>query len=279
MSLIGHLVGVMMPRRDGFTLTELMVGMSMGLILIVGFVSVWMVLSKSSHQEIRRYELLQDYVEAVSYLWQNLGDAIFDPLCPHPEWLDLPEPKLQVHRSMLPLNVGTKKMVAAQTQFPDWGTTNIKSLSGFDVLELTHLTPLQVSDDIIINDQTLRGAREGDLIATDCRHVVAGRYRREGQGAVYVLPETVHQVQRTLDADRYIQYYKVNHDLYYVTYESGQYQLVHNFLDGANHMRFYGIEGLVLGQMLDRTLLDVTLYVRGDTEPRRKSLSIRLLNL
>ncbi|KZS23707.1 hypothetical protein BMY_1576 [Wohlfahrtiimonas chitiniclastica] len=44
-------------------------------------------------------------------------------------------------------------------------------------------------------------------------------------------------------------------------------------------MRFYGIEGLVLGQMLDRTLLDVTLYVRGDTEPRRKSLSIRLLNL
>ncbi|WP_233491621.1 PilW family protein [Wohlfahrtiimonas sp. G9077] len=279
MRLIAHLASIM--RRDqGFTLTELMVGMSMGLILIVGFVSVWMVLSQSSHQEMRRYERLQDYVEAASYLRQNLGDAIFDPLCPHPEWLDLPTPKVQLHRSMLPLDVGTKKMVSANTQFRDWPLdANIKSLAGFDALELTHLTPLMVEHGVVINDQTLRGTREGVLLATDCRHVVTGRYRREGQGAVYVLPDTMHQIQRTFDAERYIQYYKVNHDLYYVIYENGQYQLVHNFLDGANHMRFYGIEGLVLHALQASQLLEMTLYIQGDLAAEPKDLSIRLLNL
>lgn len=269
-----------MRRNAGFTLTELMVGMSIGLILMTGFVAMWMSLSRNSYQEIRRYELLQDYVEAASYLRQNLGDAIFEPLCPHPEWLDLPQPKLKIHHSSLKPAIGTKKMVAANTQFADWSVgTNIKSIAGFDVLEVTHLTPLIVDNDVIINDQTLRGMREGELIATDCRNVVSGRYRREGQGAVYILPEVVHQIQRTLDPNRYIQYYKVNHDLYYVTYESGQHQLVQNFLDGANHMRFYGIEGLVLDEMADRQLLALTLYVRGDPDTTLKSLTIRLLNL
>lgn len=288
-----------MKRLKGFTLIELMVAMSIGLSLLTALMTFWLALSKNSHKEILKLELSQDYLEIVSYLRPAIGRAIFQPHCMNPEWVQYKaiehehpmvpfvsrNGRMMIHQSKDNLGLAhTIVMQDAALQYPELilNDYKLRTLVGSDLIELVTLTPLSVEEGIIQNADELKGNASGYIYATDCRQYVLGRYHKSGLNQYRILDKTQQGIMNHLSQNTYVQYYKVSRSFIYMSYEQNRHYLIHNFLDGSNHMRFPNIQGMKVKQSEDHWQLlafDLLLPMYGKDDPVHKELYIRLLNL
>lgn len=286
-----------MRKVMGFTLIELMVSMAIGLLLLLSSMGFLLTLSKNSHKEIIKLELSQDYLEVAGYLRSILGRAIFQPHCLNPEWLQYKAtesnhpiaPFIARHERVIlhPANsedlVETTVMLDADQQFSSLilNDYKLKTLADSDLLEIIELVPLVVQNGEIINVDEVKGAI-GYLFITDCQSYLLGRYQKSGLNQYKVTSQSESDVQRHLSNQSYIQYYKINRSLIYVSYEKDQHYLIHNFLDGSNHMRFPNVKGFAVQhseedwQVLN---LNVLMPYLSPTNLKLQALYIRLLNL
>lgn len=281
----------------GFTLIELMVSMAIGLFLLSSFVGFLLALSKDTYQEVLKLELSQDYLEVASYLRSSLGRAIFQPHCLHPEWLQykaaeenhplapyvVDQPRFVLHQGNASDLGDTQWMISSVEQYPDLilNDYKLKTLAGSDLLEITALTPLVVSDGKIQNVDDVVGAF-GYILATDCQFYVLGRYEKTGLKQYRITERSQSDVQRYLNNQSHIQYYKVHRSLMYVSYEKDQHYLIHNFLDGSNHMRFPNVKGLKATQSGEDAQMITLALLMPYLVPHNlkvQDLCIRLLNL
>lgn len=267
-----------MRRDHGFTLVEIMVSMSIGLILLSALMTFWIALSKASHKEIIKLELSQNYLDVVSYLRSTLGRAIIEPHCLNPEWItnsnvgvDDPLVNLLSRKERLLIHKGdssealfvTTKMKDATLQYPDlWlGNYRLKTLEGSDLIELLYLTPLDIKDGIIQNDDEIKGGRFGDVFVTDCHHYILGEYYKNNAGRYFLSDQLGWDVARYLSDSYHLQYYKINRVLIYVAIDQGRYYLIYNFLDGSNFIRFADVEGLKVDLPKDEDLQLLQFYL------------------
>lgn len=285
---------------QGFTLIELMVSMAIGLSLLSSLMVFWLGLSKSSHKEIIKLELSQDYLEVVSYLRSMLGRAIFNPHCLNPEWLQyqaiesdhpmapfiMRKERVLRHIANYPENSSDHKiMMDASFQYPDLVLNDykLKTLEGSDLIEIIHLTPLSVAEGVIQNEDDVKGVASGYVLATDCQHYLLGRYHKSGLNQYRVADKTMNHVQSKFQKETHIQYYKINRTLMYVAHEQDQYYLIHNFLDGSNHMRFPNVQNMQINEALenDWQLLSLEVVVPNFDSAQQitKDIHIRLFNL
>lgn len=286
-----------MKKAMGFTLIELMVSLTLGLLLLSSLMVFWLALSKDLHKEIIRLELSQDYLEVASYLRSTLGRSIFQPHCLHPEWLqykttekDHPmapfmerNERVILHRANTGSLVETQAMLDAHQQYPNLilNDYKLKTLEGSDVLEIIELIPLTVKEGDIINMDDVKG-QLGYLLMTDCQSYLLGRYQKSGLNKYKISLQSQSDVQRYLSDSTHHQYYKINRSLIYVSYEKEQHYLIHNFLDGSNHMRFPNVKGLTAQyweddwQILNLSVLMPYLFLDNIVV---QTLYIRLLNL
>lgn len=288
----------MIRYSKGFTLIELMISMAIGLSLLSSLMVFWLELSKNSHKEIIKLELSQDYLEVVSYLRSMLGRAIFHPLCLNPEWLqyqsiekDHPMESLIARNERVfryisndPLSLSDHKvMIDTSLQYPSLALNDykLKTLQGSDLIEIIHLTPLSIDDGMIRNSDDVKGIASGYILATDCQRYLLGRYHKAGLNQYRLSDKTMSHVQSKLHHEIHVQYYKINRTLLYVSYEHHRHYLVHNFLDGSNHMRFPNVKGLKIQPNNDWQLLslDITMPSFETARQITKEIHIRLLNL
>ncbi len=286
-----------MRKSMGFTLIELMISMAIGLSLLSSLMIFWLALSKNSHQEIIKLELSQDYLEAASYLRSTLGRAFFQPHCLNPEWLQyksteanhpiapfiIRNERVTLHPTNSEALVETDTMLDASQQYPDLilNDYKLKTLVGSDLLEIIELVPLVVKDGEILNTDEVKGAI-GYLYITDCQSHLLGRYQKSGLNQYKVTSQSESDVQRYLNNQSHIQYYKISRSLMYVSYEKDQHYLIHNFLDGSNHMRFPNVKGLTVQHSgEDWQVLNISLLMPYLSPANLvvQTLSIRLLNL
>lgn len=286
-----------MRKTMGFTLIELMVSMAIGLSLLSSLMGFLLALSKNSHKEIIKLELSQDYLESASYLRSILGRAIFQPHCLNPEWLQykateashpiasfiVRNERVILHAANSEALAETNIMLDANLQYPDLilNDYKLKTLAGSDLLEIVELVPLIVKDGEIINVDEVKGAM-GYLFMTDCQTYLLGRYQKSGLNQYKVTSQSESDVQRYLNDQSHIQYYKINRSLLYVSYEKDQHYLIHNFLDGSNHMRFPNVKGLAIQHSEnDWQVLSISLLIPylSPTNLVVQTLYIRLLNL
>lgn len=288
----------MIRYPKGFTLIELMVSMGIGLSLLTSLMVFWLELSKNSHREIIKLELSQDYLEVVSYLRSMLGRAVFNPLCLNPEWLQYQSienehpmasllarnERIFRHISNEPNNLSDYKvMIETSLQYPSLALNDykLKTLQGSDLIEIIHLTPLSIDDGVIKNSDDVKGITSGYIFATDCQRYILGRYHKSGLNHYSVSDKTMSYVKAKLRPEMHIQYYKINRTLVYVSYEHNQYYLVHNFLDGSNHMRFPNVKRLKIQPNDDWQLLSLEIMMPSfeAAQQIKREVHIRLLNL
>lgn len=286
-----------MQNAKGFTLIELMVSMSISLVLLSSLMGFFLALSKNSYEEVIKLEISQDYLDVASYLRSLLGQAIFQPHCLHPEWLhghstEINHPMMPfignsdhmvLHHAQASSLRKTAMMIDANQQYPNLilNDYKLKTLAGSDLIEMITLTPLVVKEGKILNVDEVSGA-SGYLLATDCQSYVLGRYHRSGLNRYQVTDQSITDVQRYLSSENHIQYYKIHRTLLYVSYEKDQYYLIHNFLDGSNHMRFPNVKGLHVQRLADDwQMLNLTVWMPSLSPQNLVShlLMIRLLNL
>ena len=286
-----------MRKVKGFTLIELMISMAIGLVLLSSLMGFFLALSKDSHQEVMKLELSQDYMEVASYLRSVLGQAIFQPHCLHPEWLydqttEATHPmasfiahgaRILLHQASSEPLIETNKMIDAHQQYPNLilNAYPLKTLAGSDVLEMIALIPLVVKDGDILNVDEVNGAA-GYLFVTDCYSYVLGRYKKSGLNRYKVAEQSLSDVQQYLNHETHIQYYKIHRSLLYVSYEKDRHYLVHNYLDGSNHMRFSNVKGLRIQQRANdwqMLNLNVLMPYLSSQNLVTHPLTIRLLNL
>lgn len=286
-----------MKKSMGFTLIELMVSLALGLLLLSSLMVFWLALSKDIHKEIIKLELSQDYLEVASYLRSTLGRAIFQPHCLHPEWLQykitekdhpmapfmLKDERLILHHAHSGTLVETQIMLDAHQQYPHLvlNEYKLKTLVGSDLLEMIELIPLVVKEGDILNVDDVKG-QIGYVLMTDCQSYVLGRYQKSGLNKYKISSQSQSDVQRYLSDSTHHQYYKINRSLIYVSYEKEQHYLIHNFLDGSNHMRFPSVNGLAAQYREDDwQILNLSVlmpYLLPDNLVVQ-ALYIRLLNL
>lgn len=287
-----------MRKSKGFTLLEMMVSMAISLSLLSTLMIFWLALSKSSHQEIVKLGLAQDYAETVSYLRSTLGRIIFSPHCLNVEWLkyrkseDHPMEKVLFTKSHIQVHhaedsdalVESFKMVVAEEQYPNFILNNYKLrvLQGSDLIELIYFTPLNVEDYKIVNKEDVKGGQSNYIMVTDCRSYILGEYSRTGDHYNISL-DTVNAVVSYLDDSLHLQYYKVNRALVYLSYEQGSHYLIYNFLDGSNYVRFPNVQGMRVeySSEVNSELIQIQLlmpYLRADNIVDKK-FSIRLFGL
>lgn len=288
----------MKRQSAGFTLIELMVAMSLGLVLISALMAIWVELSKNSHKEIVKLEFSQDRLEVVSYLRSMLGKVTFEPYCMHPEWLMYKETdqnnglvelitrkkRIEIHSSSLE-SEALPAMVDVKAQYPDLniGRYQLRTLAGSDLIDLVYLTPLNIVDNEIKNSDEVRGNRSGDILATDCRVYVAGQYVATSNGRYSLSQSLQFDVAKHLNIAKDIQYYKINRALIYVSYERDAYHLVINTMDGSNHVRFSNIQSIRVRHLIqqDPQLLHLRLYfhLASSDAVVAKDFYIRMLGL
>lgn len=283
-------------RSNGFTLLETLTAMSIGSVLLSGFLYYWIALSKNSHDEWIKLEFSQDYGDVFNYLREYLGKNIYHPYCLNPEWLnrqgeandaldatkvtvDYPH-AITVHQSEE--NDG-ESMKSYATLFSnlDLGTYTLKVLSSSDLLEIYSLIPLTVNETHIESHDALKNSNHGYILATDCRNYIVGDYY-EKNAQFHMKNETFADIQQFLMKDRAIQYYKINRELLYVVKERSEYYLVHNFLAGANFVRFHNVKKMMIESSINddyqlfRFIFDIPTVKKQDAQ---KAFHVRAFNL